>query len=556
MHRTSLPIQEKILVASSNTALLDTGLLFDEANLRVNTSLVSGKLGLVSAEPGQAEDYNEFIATGSSVTDNRFVKIVQGTPNGSLRYRNNVPTRDLPVVQSYVIDGRQSLGFAATVAQSGQHSIWTLALGSTPVSETNYDVHIGFSGVKNSKFYSMRNIDSFTTSVKTPDFAVVTYTNTTDYLLQTIAHNVNQQSKAYVGYNPTINGHREIIALCVDKAGTQGALMNTFAKGIASISGSTLTTVGAANITVGDIVRMTATNGGGVGMSILATVATKSGAEIATSTYALENSGYGYTGNPTTFTYEIVTSANASAALGTATGATTAVIATPATSIVVEHTANYTVSLDITKAITNSFLELLANDDTLRAATCRIVPINTSGSTLSSIGTAGSSARTEALILMGLDHDYATVTDETFSNRVRLHVGGDESADVSWVITEEVKQDRPTGEGRYWKIISDRRYKLNQYAEQGLPVYEDYIQVPDYIDTTVNYNAYVITNGYSEVSGYSHTYNFPKRTIILVPSTYSTVIASLEAIVGDWLASATTLENKDTPTSFGASFFA
>lgn len=562
MIRTMLPKQDVFIVAgiddkdsyATGTVRATAGSLINSTDL--STNLLDGQIAMVSAEYGQTTAYGDFVPTAdATVAKNRKIQIVQGTPNSSnLRNFRGRYNRHQTLIRSAVIDGSKPIGFTAQLVANPRLSAWTIN-GVTVSDETEYMFHLSWTGEKSTKFYNAQNLESLSVSYKTPDYTALSLTNSTDHMYMKIAHEMNLNSKAYDGFGAARRPWRKFVTLCVDQNGSasQGQTIANILNGVNSIGALTITAGTSSGFTVGDTIRLTATNGGGTGATFLVTVATVSSGALATGTVAIENCGYGYATAPSTWTAAVVTGTGT---LGTASFAIASVsISGAASTIVVEHFTDYSVSVAITDTITNTINDLY-NSSSLITHSSRIVPINVSGSTLSSITTAGATAgRVDALVLLGLDWEEAVVVDESYHNqKARLHVGMEQTATVVGTVTEVVLPFRGQGSGKYMKLLSDRRYQISQYSRQSLPLYENFIEVPSYIDETLNYKCYIIESSVEYTAGYSHTDQFPRRTFILVPDTYAEATEALDETIGKWLSTATYTEYKDVPSTFAGTY--
>jgi hypothetical protein len=218
------PHPETILVASANTAMPVTGALIDGANNRINSNLPSGVLGIVSAEYGQTTAKDNFIPNAdATVAKNRFIKIVQGTPGSSSLTNGAFPDEHPPVVASTIIDGKNLKTFTGRVYVRPQANAWVID-GVTAISEKEYNLHIGFTGVRNDREFSISGIEMLSTAVVTPDFTAPAVAEPVDWVLQNLAYKVNLNSAALGITAPTrARGNKNVIVFGVNKAGINNA---------------------------------------------------------------------------------------------------------------------------------------------------------------------------------------------------------------------------------------------------------------------------------------------------------------------------------------------
>ena len=242
------PAPETILVASANSALAVTGNIFNASTGAVN--LTNGQLGLISAKHGQTVAYGDFVAAGETVADARYVRLVQGTPgSANVSTHGGNPGNDLPYVASQVIDGKKPIQFAGAVATTPSYSAWVIGdvaanNGSiTAVDETEYLMHIGFTGVRNNREFAISGIETLPISYTTPNYTTLGTTNGVDHLLKNVAHKVNLNSNTLGLVRPGgRSGTRNVIALAVNIAGGAG-----------TGTGNSVTTAGSQSTAVVDL---------------------------------------------------------------------------------------------------------------------------------------------------------------------------------------------------------------------------------------------------------------------------------------------------------------
>lgn len=460
------PRPETILVASANSALA-SGTLINTATGAIN--LTDGQLGLLSAKHGQGVAYNTFLTAGQTVANARFVRLVQGTPNsGNVSDSNGTPGQHLPYVQSPIIDGKSAITVTGKVAAAPSYSAWVIGdvaanAGAIAVSdETEYLMHVGFTGVRNDREFSVSGIETLSVSYTTPNYTSLGTTNSRDHLLKNVAYSVNKSSRMLgIRQAGAQHGNRNIIALAVNLAGGAG-----------SLTGNSVTTAGSQSTAVVD--------------------------------------------------------------LQTGSG-------NPVASLPVYYDGSTTYSITVDDTLRETFDNLVANTVLAAASTIEVINLATAGSAAAGAGTLSA----DAIILIGTDSVLAQVNDTEERIKTRIHVG----LEYNYNSLSPNKQEgsnayEGAGSGRVWQLRSDRYHKVNQYTQQTLPYMEDFIQVPDYVDPTKNYNVYIIENIQENNVNYSHTAYNPNRTILLVENTstlgtgLASVVTSLNAIVDPWLDSA------------------
>lgn len=459
------PRPETILVASANSALA-SGSLINTATGAIN--LTDGQIGLLSAKHGQGVAYNNFLTAGQTVANARFVRLVQGTPNSTnVSASNGTPGQDLPFVQGPIIDGKSAVTVTGQIATAPSYSAWVIGdeaanAGSITASdETEYLMHVGFTGVRNDREFSVSGIETLSVSYTTPNYTSLGTTNAVDHLLKNVAHRVNLSSRM-LGIKRAGAQHvsRNIIALAVNIAGGAG-----------SGTGNVVTTAGSQSTPVVDL----------------------------------------------------------------QTGSANSVSSLP-----VYYDGSTSYSIDVDATLRETFDNLVSNTVLDAASTVEVINLATAGS-----AAAGSGISADAIILIGTDQELAIVNDTEERIKTRIHVG----LEYNFNSLSPNKQEgstayEGTGQGRKWKLRSDRYYRTNQYTQQTLPYMEGFIEMPSYVDQTKNYNVYIIENIQENNVNYSHTAYNPNRTILLVENTstlgtgLATAVTSLNAIVDPWLDSA------------------
>ncbi|MCA9776238.1 MAG: hypothetical protein KC800_05960 [Candidatus Eremiobacteraeota bacterium] len=170
-----------------------------------------------------------------------------------------------------------------------------------------------------------------------------------------------------------------------------------------------------------------------------------------------------------------------------------------------------------------------ASDAGLNAA-AEILTINTTTAGTTTGGVA------EAFLLIGTDRKIV-FEDRIPEIKTRLQVGLKSGFDYKTVYhTENSKAFEGEGQGRalnlwYKATHGQRRYSL---SHEMAPI----VEFPSPIDENLTYVQYLIQHIHTAQVGTGNIVNSPKKEIVLIPSTYSTAIASWDALVGPWAASA------------------
>jgi hypothetical protein len=139
---------------------------------------------------------------------------------------------------------------------------------------------------------------------------------------------------------------------------------------------------------------------------------------------------------------------------------------------------------------------------------------------IANLTSAGNAVGADSILLVGTDHGKAFVRDEISQVKTRLRVGLQTNFIANAIKKENVsKPFEGEGQGAKWKLVYDQRYGLNIYSAQNRSNGRDlYITPPSYIDTTLDYTAYVIDHKDEYIVQASHVSDYFYRTIILVPS--------------------------------------
>lgn len=200
---------------------------------------------------------------------------------------------------------------------------------------------------------------------------------------------------------------------------------------------------------------------------------------------------------------------------------------------------NYTYTADaafvatLTEAVAQASGSGVAALDT----SSKLMPINLAAAT--GLGTTAVGAGIDALLVVALDEPLAFVTDRHKTIRIRLRLGLSENWGTLVARPEIVKPEEQEGQGRLWQLAYDQRAAHFRRSMQWIGNNIDFINVPDYIDPSLTYNAYIILHRDDMYVGDNYDQEHNHELIILVPSSNSTVTTSLNAILAPWLNSGT-----------------
>jgi len=425
------PKTEVILVAKAGVAVANaanaTENLFDPASLVAN--ILDGQLGIVcDTHTSSTRAYNEFIDTADDAVKVDTIRVVQGTPaSADISTIAPLPYADKAAVKSYKIQAKNGIMYTAKVAKSSSSDAWVIggSLGAiTPVSETDYKLHLQFISARNDKYFSVQGNENLSINFTTPDYTTLATTSPLDHLVQNLVYNANLNSYAMRYNMPFVRrGNKNFVAFALKLAGGSGTKIGNIVAGVSfpaiTSNGSTVS-----YIPNGDFVE------------------------------TIKN-----------------------------------VIANGSTSGV---TANTTIELV-------------------------------------DLSTAGAATKTDAILLVALDHTLAAARDEIVPVKVRLNVGL-EYGFQSGVSAAKANLSKPfegEGKARTWQLYFDNGARLNIFTQQSRMHTEYFLQAPSYIDATKDYTAYIIDSKEEYQVAYSHDSEYFHRTIILVPVTEQPEVKTL-----------------------------
>lgn len=237
---------------------------------------------------------------------------------------------------------------------------------------------------------------------------------------------------------------------------------------------------------------------------------------------------------------------NIGAGTGTALSAFTAGASVPVMTI-----GGVTYSITVTADMAASMTAAIAASGLLVTSTIEV--INTA--------TAGTAANCDVIVLMALDRKLHQVKDRMNAVKPRLIIGLDGAFSANTITkVRGAKNFEGHGQGRKWQIQYESRAAMQHWSAQNHPNNGDFfIEAPTYIDPNGVYTAYIIESKKDDlIVNYSHRSQRPDRTIILTPATYaggttnSTMLTSLNAVLGAWLQSVETAGRMESKIGTGA----
>jgi len=147
---------------------------------------------------------------------------------------------------------------------------------------------------------------------------------------------------------------------------------------------------------------------------------------------------------------------------------------------------------------------------------------------LVNLATAGQATKTDAILLISLDHTLAAANDETIPVKVRLNIGLEYG--YTGAVTAKTNLSKPyegEGKARTWQLYFNNGARLNVFTQQNRQYGEYFLQPPSYIDATKDYTAYIIEHKEEYQVAYSHDSEYFHRLIILVPITEQPEVKTL-----------------------------
>jgi len=425
------PKTEVILVAKAGVAVANaanaTENLFDPLSLVAN--ILDGQLGIVcDTHTSSTRAYNEFIDTTDDAVKVDTIRVVQGTPaSADISTVAPLPYGDKEAIKSYKIQAKNGIMYTAKVAKASSSDAWVIggSLGAiTPVSETDYKLHLQFISARNDKYFSISGNENLAINFTTPDYTTLGTVSPLDHLVQNLVYNADLNSYAMRYNMPFVRrGNKNFVAFAIKLAGGSGTKLG--------------------NITAG------------------------------TSFPAITSNG---------------------------------------------QTVSYIPNGDFVETIKN----IIAN------GSASGVTANTTIE-LVDLSTAGAATKTDAILLVALDHTLAAANDETVPVKVRLNVGLEYGFQTG-VSASKVNLSKPfegEGKARTWQLYFNNGARLNIFTQQNRQYGEYFLQPPSYIDATKDYTAYIIESKEEYQVAYSHDSEYFHRLIILVPVTEQPEVRTL-----------------------------
>ncbi len=210
---------EKVLVVKGNETLPTDGTSLNGTGGVVN--LNDGQIGLVDVTPGSGT-FNTFFNNASSFTFEQIpvARVVQGTDMSATPSQARVPFTRRPVEASLDIIGKQVTSYTGKAYASPKRSASVLAISATPQELAKYSIYLGFRGRRVTEFDSgIQAVVKKKIEVNTPEFSTLGLTSDQDYLTQSLAYAIDQNSAAFTQQFGNVGGNWRVMAFAVDLSG-------------------------------------------------------------------------------------------------------------------------------------------------------------------------------------------------------------------------------------------------------------------------------------------------------------------------------------------------
>lgn len=198
--------------------------------------------------------------------------------------------------------------------------------------------------------------------------------------------------------------------------------------------------------------------------------------------------------------------------------------------IPVQITGGVTEYYTATAEFVNTLDELVQANVIPDTATIELIDLSTAGA----VAQATAVNTADMFIVMAFEDQSAILNDDYPTVFSRLIMGG--NINDAMTVTERLQPFTGQGSGRSFKLQWGRHAGLQPWSQQRKPLYDDFIQTPDYIDETARYRSYTIlfSNLFQEYGVAKHDLH---KVVILVPNADSTTITSLNTVLGVWINS-------------------
>lgn len=518
------------VVGSNNSAMPASGAVYGSGTA---ANINDGQLAVQSDDPTGTVLPTNFIPDGTTATQVKRIKVLQGTPYSS----------NMALVSPWGNTHK------AVVASEGIEAGKVLEVATYKYALPNYDVYYisGISGLTASTRYSLRvtlesqRLDTVYTHNKLVVSGHVTMpsslpSNPVDYLVQKMVLELNRNSERVGSLGEATAGNKPFVAFAIKSTG--GLATGTAVRSAQTLGSVTITDGGSGYTSAPTV---TVSGGGGTGATATATVV--NGVVTAVTVTA---AGSGYTTDPT-----ITFSAPNEGAV--TLGATTSSTAAVNFSRYVSEGSNY----DASFASDRTFVHTLNKAITTTAGLANARIVNAGAITPGAVATA------DGILIFALRHTPEPAFDNIPQLSVRAQVGfglssNQTATQPTFTQTYVAKASEGVNTARQVVLDYKNRAALNVFNLQNHVVDGEYfIEAPSYVSESVEgYTVSVITfvdevrtlNGEGHhnkqlviclegrvTSGSSGANASTGYTFETVPST---LVTSLNAKLGAWLASA------------------
>lgn len=520
----------RYLVGTANSALVASGALSAGST---SLNIADGQLGALSADDTGTILPNSFITAGTTATQVKAIKLIQGTPySTSLGLVSTMGESHKAYVDGGIMEAGKVFEVATTSYRLPAYDLIYISGISGLAASTKYKLGVSLQSSRIDKAYGHNKL-VLSANVTTPSSA----TDMVDWLVQTLVNKLNRESEV-AGFFGTLAGKAPVVAFAVKSTG--GLATGTSALTSNAVSSVTVTAGGNGYVTAPTV---SFSGGGGTGAAATATVV--NGVVTAVTVTA---GGSGYSTAPTvTFS-----APNAGAVTLGATTSSTSAVNISRYSI---NGSNYDVSYGSSRTFVNTLNRAITT--TAALANARIMNAGAI--------TPGVASTTDGILIMALRHDPALAFDNMPQLSIKAQVTFGSSIDA----TTDPTYTQTTVSAAYEGSNTARQVILDYNSKAGLQVFngqnhphgsEYFIQAPEYLNdsaegftlTTISFWDDVATlNGQRPENYKKVCIAFEARVTSASSSANastgysyetinSTAVTSANATIGAWLASAST----------------
>lgn len=518
------------LVGGANVAPVASGALSTSAT---TVGVTDGQIGMVSADPNGTILPDNFVSAGTTATQVKAVKLIQGTPySATTGLVSALGHTHKAYVDAGIMEAGKIFEVTTTPYSLPAYDLYYISGISGLVASTKYKLGLTLSSSRIDKEYGHAKL-VVSANKTTPASA----TDMVDWFVQNMVLELNRQSiiSGAIG-TQQLGNSQPFVAFAVKSTG--GLATGTAVRSSQTLGSVTITSGGSGYTSAPTV---TVSGGGGTGATATATVV--NGVVTAVTVTA---AGSGYTTDPT-ITFSAPN--GGAVTLGATTSATSAV-----------NIARYTVSgtnYDVTYPSSRIFVNTLnkAIGNTAGLANARIVHAG--------VITPGAAATADGILIMALRHEPALGYDNMPQLSIKAQVSLGKSIDSSAVApTFTLTNVSPALEG----VNTARQVRLAYGAKAGIQAFTgqmhgrgagDYpVEAPNYIDDSAEGYTITAISYYDDVPVIGGRPEFYKVAVIAFKArvtsgssganastgyTYETInadaVSGANATIGAWLAS-------------------